>query len=435
MTKSELLHILRTGEDTRHEFKVDVTNAKSIGAELAAFANGGGGWVIIGVADDGTVVGFDSKEVRRINSLLANAASQNVRPAVEFTTQNILVSSRVIIVVTIPYGTDKPYFDSDGVVWQRMGSTKSRVHAKEQLRRIFQDSDFLQGDLVLIPDMGPEAISLIELARVTTVLEDAPPRSESAAWQSLKRLGLVRKNRLTIAGLLLFGKSPRHIKPQFSLKAVCYPGKEEISDTYLDSEVYEGRLTEQYQGALQFLRRNLRNVPIPGGSINSRAKLEIPDSILEELLCNALLHRDYLIDAPIRLLVFKDRIEIISPGLLPGGLTIDNVSKGSIYIRNSRLTAYAIKGLLPYSGLGSGIRRVLRIYPEAKFDNDTAALTFRAILPRPTNFKSIRRLLVKQANEARFAEERQRHYDRRRSLLGFRSKRVNAARRQRRLPK
>jgi predicted HTH transcriptional regulator len=153
------------------------------------------------------------------------------------------------------------------------------------------------------------------------------------------------------------------------------------------------------------------------------------------LLCNALLHRDYLIDAPIRLLVFKDRIEIISPGLLPGGLTIDNVSKGSIYIRNSRLTAFAIKGLLPYSGLGSGIRRVLRIYPEVKFDNDTGALTFRAILPRPTNFKSIRRLLVKQANEARFAEERQRLYDRRRSLLGLRPKRGNAARRHRRLPK
>ena len=435
MTNSELLNILRTGEDTRHEFKVDVTNAKSIGAELAAFANGGGGWLIIGVSDEGTVVGFGSKEVRRINSLIANAASRNVRPAVEFTTQNILVSGRVIVVVTIPYGTDKPYFDSEGVVWQRIGSTKSRVHAKEELRRIFQDSDFLQGDAVLIPDTGPEAIDLDELATVILDLGESPPSSEKTAWQLLKRLGLVRKNRLTIAGLLLFGKDPTLIKPQLSLKAVCYPGKEEISDTYADSEVYQGRLTELYQGALEFLRRNLRKVQTPGGSINSRGTLEIPNTILEELLCNALLHRDYLIDAPIRLLVFKDRIEIISPGLLPGGLTIDNISKGSIYIRNSSLTSYAIKGLLPYRGLGSGIRRVLRTYPEVKLDNDTGALTFRAIIPRPTNLTSMRRLFVKQANEARFAEERQRYYDRRRSLLGYRSNRVNKARRRRRLPK
>lgn len=425
MTKSELLNILRTGEDTRHEFKVDVTTAKSIGAELAAFANGGGGWLIIGVSDEGTVVGFGSKEVRRINSLIANAAS-HVRPAVEFTTQNILVSDRVIIVVTVPYGTEKPYFDSEGVLWQRSGSTKSRVQAKEQLLRIFRDSDFLQGDSALIPDTGPGAIDLDELAKVMMDLGESAPRLEKTAWQLLKRLGLVRKNCLTIAGLLLFGKSPKLLKPQLSLKAVCYPGKEEeVSNTYVDSEVYEGRLSELYQGALEFLRRNLRKVHTPGTSINSRGTLEIPDTILEELLCNALLHRDYFIDAPIRLLVFKDRIEIISPGLLPGGLTIANVSKGSICIRNPRLISYAIKGLIPYRGLGSGIRRVLRICPEVRLENDTGALTFRAIVPRPTNLMSMRRLLAKQANEARFTEERQRRYDRKRSLLGYRSKRLN----------
>jgi ATP-dependent DNA helicase RecG len=437
MTKYELLNIVRAGEDTRHEFKVDVTNAKSIGAELAAFANGSGGWLIVGVTDEGQTVGFDKKNVRRINSLIANAASHNVRPAVEFTTQNIQVSDAVIVVVTIPSGTDKPYFDSEGVVWQRIGSTKSRVHAKEQLRRIFQDSDFLQGDAVLIQGTGPESLDLDELATVLIELGDPPPRSEKAAWERMKGLGLVRKNRLTLAGLLLFGKKPTRIKPEFSLKAVCYHGREDISDTYVDSEVYEGRLTQLYEGALAFLRRNLRKVQVPGESVNSRGKMEIPKDILDELLCNALLHRDYLIEAPIRLLVFKDRIEIMSPGLLPGGLTIDNISNGSIYIRNPNLTSYAIRGLLPYRGLGSGIRRVLKTYPEVRLENDTAALMFRAVVPRPTNLAGMRRLLVNQANAARFTEERQKDYDRRRStsLLRYRPRRISKTRPLRRRPR
>jgi ATP-dependent DNA helicase RecG len=408
MDSAELLGIVSRGEDTRHQFKLDVTNAKSVGAELAAFANGVGGVLLIGVTDDGKVPGLVSQDVRRIGSLIANAASQNVRPPVTFSTENVLICDRVVIVVKVPSGTDKPYFDCEGVIWQRVGPDKRRVHSKEELRRIFQDSGLLQADAVPVPDVDSKSVDLRVLAKVMTQLDEPAPRSAKAAWGQLERMGLVRAGHLTFAGLLLFAKRPQHFRPQFSLKAVYFSGKDQGSTTFLDSEDYEGRLPQLFDGAFAFLRRNLRKVQAPRRSINSRGVLEIPENVFEELLCNALLHRDYLIDAPTRLLLFDDRIEIVSPGLLAGGLTVENISRGASFIRNPLLTSFAIKGLLPYRGLGTGIHRVLQQFPTVQFVNDTAALLFRAVVQRPTRLTSAHHLprrtlnIQRGSNDERF---------------------------------
>ena len=74
MTAVELLEILRRGEDSRHQFKRDETNADSVAAELAAFANSGGGMLLLGAGDDGSVIGLDATNVRRLNQLISNAA-------------------------------------------------------------------------------------------------------------------------------------------------------------------------------------------------------------------------------------------------------------------------------------------------------------------------------------------------------------------------
>lgn len=84
---------------------------------------------------------------------------------------------------------------------------------------------------------------------------------------------------------------------------------------------------------------------------------KIPTSVFEELLVNALIHRDYLVNATIRLFIFDDRIEIIGPGHLPNNLTVEKIRSGISNIRNPILVSYVAKGLLPYKGLGSGIKR------------------------------------------------------------------------------
>jgi len=76
--------------------------------------------------------------------------------------------------------------------------------------------------------------------------------------------------------------------------------------------------------------------------------------VFEELRVNALVHRDYLINAPIRLCIFDNRIEIMSPGHLPNNLTVAKIRAGNFNIRNPILVSYIAKGMLPYRGLGSG---------------------------------------------------------------------------------
>src|SRR5450755_765722 len=100
-----------------------------------------------------------------------------------------------------------------------------------------------------------------------------------------------------------------------------------------------------------FVVRHLRRGQAEQG-LNSLGELEIPRIVLEELLANAFIHRDYFVSAPIRIFIFDDRIEIISPGHLPNNLTVANIRSGNSNIRNPILTSYATWAL-PYRGLGT----------------------------------------------------------------------------------
>ncbi|MGH9847876.1 MAG: ATP-binding protein, partial [Blastocatellia bacterium] len=117
--------------------------------------------------------------------------------------------------------------------------------------------------------------------------------------------------------------------------------------------------------------------------VNTPGEPEVPRVDFEELLVNALIHRDYFISAPIRILIFSDRIEIISPGHLPNNLTIEKMRTGNSILRNPILASFAAKKLLPYRGLGSGILRALEAWPRIDFKDDREACLFTATVWRP----------------------------------------------------
>ena len=127
--------------------------------------------------------------------------------------------------------------------------------------------------------------------------------------------------------------------------------------------------------------RNLHKVQ-GGRGVNAPGLPEIPASVFEELLVNALAHRDYLVSAPIRLFIYDNRIEIISPGHLPNNLTVEKIKTGNANIRNPILVSYVAKGLLPYHGLGSGIKRALTAWPDIIFADDHEGCLFTAIVRR-----------------------------------------------------
>jgi len=173
---------------------------------------------------------------------------------------------------------------------------------------------------------------------------------------------------------------PNKKLPLFSIKAVCYPGNDIHASEYIDSEDITGRLEIQYKDAISFISRNIRHVQ-KGQNVNSEGILEIPKITLEEIVANALIHRDYFASAYIRIFIFSNRVEVISPGHLPNNLTIEKIKNGNSIIRNSTIASFMSK-ILPFRGLGNGIRRAIKEHPDTDFKDDREGNQFKVTIWR-----------------------------------------------------
>ena len=382
MTEAELVQILTRGEDSRHQFKSEAHNADSIAAELAALANSGGGRLFLGVSDDGQIIGLDATNVRRVNQLLSNAASQHVRPPIHPITDNVQTEHGVVMVVTVSDGLSKPYLDNHGRIWVKNGSDKRHVTASEEIQRLFQRAGLVYADVIPVSGSSTDDIDEKAFAAYFTRRYGQPPEvAGQPLSQILQNLGLGDGHELNLAGLMLFGKRPQRYRPAFEVKAVAFPGLVLHDSRYLDSEDIGGPLLEQYQRSFAFIKRNLRHIQADRG-FNTLGQLEIPEQALEELLVNALIHRDYFTSASIRLMVFADRVEIISPGHLPDSLSTEAIRHGATNRRNPTLTEHAVH-ILPYRGLGTGIPRALHDWPTIELLDEIASNQFKVVVPRP----------------------------------------------------
>lgn len=382
MDLQALKNIVAAGEDSVHQFKEDIRNQESLAAEMVAFSNASGGIILIGVANNGDLVGVSSHDVDRINQLVSNAASQAVRSPIIVRTENVLLSNqRIVIALFIDEGIDKPYFDNQGVIWLKNGADKRRLNSKEELRRIFQSVDSVHADEVPTR-FGLDVLNMPYLYDFfKRVYHMTLPVREEDRLRLLENMNVVRDGHVNLAGLLLFGGNPQMYKPQFTIKAAKFIGTT-IANRYDDSEDFDGPLTIVFDKALNFIMRNLHKLQNQK-SVNSVGDPEVPQIVFEEILVNALMHRDYFISAPIRLFVFDDRIEIISPGSLPNHLSVEKIRLGSAVQRNPIIASFASKGLLPYRGLGTGVMRALKEWPTLTFIDDREACTFTVVIRRP----------------------------------------------------
>ena len=379
----DLLAVIALGEDSTRQFKADAKNTDSLASEMAALANSEGGTIYLGVGNDGSTPGLTRADVARINQLISNAASQHVRSPLTVQTENVgLPNGRLVIVLTVPKGLDKPYFDKNGVIWLKCGADKRRINSKEELRRLFQLSDQLHAD-ELPTRAGLDKLDKLRFRDfLRDVYKQEYPDSPPELLRLLQNMNLATaEGMLNLAGVLLFAERPEWIKPQFVVKAIRYPGNAIHVSNYVDTEDFSGPLRKVFDDSLAFVMRNLHKVQA-GRGVNAPGLPEIPEAVFEELLVNALIHRDYLVSATIRLFIFDNRIEIISPGHLPNNLTVEKIRTGMSNIRNPILVSFVAKGLLPYHGLGSGIKRALENWPDIEFTDDQEGCQFTVTVHR-----------------------------------------------------
>ncbi|MCE4556406.1 RNA-binding domain-containing protein [Roseateles cellulosilyticus] len=382
METTELIDLLSRGEDSRQQFKTDMNNADALAAEIVAFSNTAGGRIFIGVNDDGSVRGLSGADVSRLNLLIANVASQVVRPAVNPLTENVPHPAGTVLVLSIAEGVNKPYMDKNGAIWVKNGSDKRRATSREELQRLFQQAGLVHADETPVAGLSAGDVDMPYFEAFFEQQFGEPLAQHNQPLpQLLTNMNLMNQGQLNVAGGLLFAKTPQYALPAFIVKAVAFVGTEIEDERYIDSRDITGKLADVFQQTLGFIVANTRAAQGEQG-FNTQGQPEIPRIVWEELVANALIHRDYFVSAPVRVLVFADRVEIISPGHLPNNLTIENIKAGNSNMRNPILASFAAK-LLPYRGLGSGLLRALRAWPQIELIDDRVGNLFKAIVARP----------------------------------------------------
>ena len=386
MTQSELTEIVACGETSRVQFKETLDNNDSIAAEMIALANTKGGMILFGIQDKtGEIKGLSYQEIQEIGSKVASIATELVKPQIFVTTDVVSLhrdeNVRHVLVVMVDEGIAKPYKDRFGVIWVKQGGDKRRLTDNNQQLRLFQQSGLVYVDEMIVPDTSFADVYKEKVQEYLEKMQDDSVELEEIHEQLCRNLNILKGNNLTLGGLLFFGKRPQKVRPAFCVKAVSFIGNDISSVEYRESRDIIGTIPAMYQESLAFFDRHLFRTQ-QGQDFNSTGILEISEIALQELMQNALTHRDYTKNAPIRIFIFDNRIEIISPGCLPNSLTIENIKLGNAVIRNNLIVSYASK-LMRYRGIGSGIARALKRQPDIVFQDDREGEQFRVTIPRP----------------------------------------------------
>lgn len=359
MQPHELNQLIQGGENLTTEFKVAAVHPDDLAASLVAFANTSGGEIIFGVSDKGESAGITG--VDELGRSIDNVARNDCLPPVTAVQEKAKIDDKELLVVHVPRGDERPYSTNRGVHYIRTFSGR-RQASREELLRIFQAAESLYSDeqAVVRADLTALDYSYFEHFLVYAYgkkLEDFQVEKEKL----LTNLRLAKDDHPTIAGLLLFGRDPQSFLPYAQINAAHF-SENDVAKAPDDRKDLTGKQADQLEGAMRFLQAHLRVRHEIKGFEPERFP-ELPEEALRETIVNALIHRDYTIHGPIRLLIFNNRVEVHSPGKLPNTVDVETMRLGTHVPRNPILLSHFAK--LGYvTSLGTGVPRVIRLVTE-----------------------------------------------------------------------
>jgi predicted HTH transcriptional regulator len=386
MEEKELLEIVECGETSRVQFKEALPRAESMCREIVAMSNSIGGIILLGVKDKtADIVGLSQEQIEYADRKIAEFADSLI-PTVYVSTEVVKVMNadtpKRVLIVCVPEGINKPYKTAQGEIYVKQAANKRVVTDNSELLRLFQQSTQLLADEMEVYDTSIDDIDeQIFSEYFKKEFKETFEAKGLTYEEALKIKRILRNEHITLAGLLFFGKAPQNIKPIFTIKAVSFFGNNLAGTMYRSKpEDFKGTIPMLFKQGMDFFRSCLSYVQ-KGQNFNSVGILEISENALIEVLQNALVHRDYFRNSPIRLFIFDNRVELISPGKLPNGLTIEDIKYGNAVIRNNQIAMFSTH-TIPYSGLGSGLKRAIKEQPNIEFINDVDGQQFIVKIPR-----------------------------------------------------
>ena len=360
------------GESYSLEFKL-VPNEDRIKylKTVVAFANGKGGRILFGVANDGTVRGIARDKVFQERDSIVNSISDACLPRVPIDAGIENIDGKSVIVIEILAGSRCPYFlksegDKDGV-YVRVGATTQR--ADEATRRelaFLSEGRSFDGEpcpKAKIDDQRIKALcsKMYRIARQNCDSEVERRKVKRVTPDQLEAWGVISKVRGKWVGsnayALLVGD------PAFSIRLKCGLFKGDDKSVFLDRREFSGSVPELIDAGLDYILAKI-NRGCYFKSAYRHDRYELPPDEMRELVINAFAHRSYLEhDAPVFIAIYDTRVEITSPGGLPRGQTADRAIAGYSKIRNDVL-AKALNYMRFIEEWGSGLKRVNDILVE-----------------------------------------------------------------------
>lgn len=345
MNQRDLDILLHEGEGSMLEYKESLSS--SFARELVAFANSTGGKILLGVRNDGTVVGVrDSNDLRaRIQDI-----ARNCDPPVNVVVEPV----GKVVAVTVRESDSKPVQCSEGFFWRQGASTQKL--SRDEIRDFFRTEGAVRFDLTVCPKFRyPEDFdrdkfaAWIKQSQITRRgrIEDVLVNIEAAERAGRK---LVFRN----AGVLFFAKNVRHFFPQAYITCLLARGTDKVH--LLDRKDFDGGIVADIEDALRFIERNTR-VAYRIERLRREEIPEYPMAALREAITNAAMHRDWFNEgANVFVEIYSDRIEISNPGGLPKGMQPSDLGHKSV--RRNPLIADLLHRIEFIEKAGTGIKRM-----------------------------------------------------------------------------
>lgn len=368
---------------------------KSVAETLSAFANGNGGYLVLGLDEAAGFQPAKGFEAQKIADALAGACADRMQPPLRPEIAVVRFEGADVVATHIEpiLPRDKPCHIKERGFYQgsfiRTGEGDRRLSAYE-VDRILEERRQPRWDEELVPDATIEDLDRTMLDALIARQRTLRPRllAHGEPREALQRLRVLGKGpegvlRPTLAGLLALGEFPQEFFPRLTVTFAVFPGVSktpvlEGRERMLDSRSLSGSIPELVRDSVALVASNMR----VGAVIEGAFRRDIPDyplTVVREAVTNALMHRDYSELAQgtqVQLNMFVDRLEVLNPGGLYGTVTIDTLGKSGISsTRNQRLSALLEDVAYPDGGMvaenrGSGYATI-----EAELE--------RALMPPP----------------------------------------------------
>jgi ATP-dependent DNA helicase RecG len=329
-TSAEIMGLISMGMGPSLQWFPEDVSITSLAATFVGMANSDGGTVILGISPRaGELIGVVDPEAtcERLFQAAILVEPTLVLPLPHQIKAHSKTLSRQVdlIVITVPSGLPHVY-SLDGRYLGRNGTQTDLLPARK-LYKLLHQRGTVQFESRLISDASLQDLDENQVMEYAHQAGYVSPGDLEQSYEFLIKRGCLKrvdaKLQLTYAAILLFGRFPQQWLPNATILAGRFPGPT-LSNLYIKRDI-TGNLPDQLRQAGDFLRANLKTVVRVVG-LQHQESLEYPFEAVRELLVNAVAHRDYNLQGDnIHLNIFSNRLEISSPGTLPGPVTLKNL--------------------------------------------------------------------------------------------------------------